>query len=72
MNEKKAIEIIDIKELSSRIKISVKTIYRWVHYEYVPHIKMGGVVRFDWQDIISWIEKQKIRGNNKYGKAEKN
>ena len=25
-----------------------------------PYIKMGRYLRFDWQDVVAWLERQKI------------
>lgn len=53
--------LIDISEVSSRLGISIKTIYGWVHMRKIPFIKTGRLVRFDQQDIARWIEQNKVR-----------
>lgn len=52
--------LIDIQEAASRLGISVKTLYAWVHLRKVPYVKVGRLVRFDARDINTWIEKQKV------------
>ena len=34
------------KELSEFLQVQLFTAYKWTHYDYMPHIKLDGVVRF--------------------------
>ena len=55
-------ELLTIEELSKLIKVSKSTIYRWTHEKYIPHVKIGGLVRFDPKEIKKWLDKRKIAG----------
>jgi excisionase family DNA binding protein len=48
-------ELLTIEELSSKLKVSKSTIYRWVHYDFIPHIKLSGAVRFNEKSVLKWL-----------------
>ena len=49
-------QLLDIKQLSGYLGISVNTLYSWVSQKRIPHIKMGRLVRFDLEIINKWLE----------------
>lgn len=57
--------LLTVKELSQLLKISKKTIYGWVHDNYVPFMKLGGAVRFDEKQIQTWLAKKSKKGRLK-------
>lgn len=61
--------VIDIKELSKLLGISDKTVYGWVHQKRIPFVKLGGVLRFDMEDIEKWIQKNKVQPSRWWGKS---
>lgn len=48
-------ELLTIEELSDKLKVSKSTVYRWVHYDFIPHIKLGGAVRFKEKSVDKWL-----------------
>jgi len=44
-------ELLTVEELSNKLKVGKSTVYRWVHYDFIPHIKLGGAVRFDEKSV---------------------
>ena len=52
--------LMDIKELSSYLKVKEKTIYQWTYVEYIPHYKTGGLLRFDLDEINNWLKEQAV------------
>jgi excisionase family DNA binding protein len=46
-----------VAELSGRTKIAKSTIYEWVHQEYIPHIKVGGCIRFRPSEVMVWLDR---------------
>ena len=57
--------LLTIQELSQILKISKKTIYGWVHDNYVPFCKLGGAIRFRERDIETWLAKRSRAGRVK-------
>jgi excisionase family DNA binding protein len=45
-----------VAELSGRTKIAKSTIYEWVQQEYIPHIKVGGCIRFRPSEVMTWLD----------------
>lgn len=52
--------LLTINEVSQILKISVPTIYRWVHKKEIPYIKLGGKVRFSDSELQQFIKKNSI------------
>lgn len=52
-------DLLTVDELSKVLKISTSTIYRWVHYGFIPHYKLA--VRFRKKEVGKWLEKEKSR-----------
>jgi len=61
--------LIDIDELADYLRLKRQTIYNWLHQGKISGIKVGGVWRFDRQDIDSWLKSKKrllkTSGDNK-------
>lgn len=49
-------KLLTITELSSLIKVPVKTIRQWVYKAQIPNTKLNGILRFDLGDIETWIQ----------------
>ena len=47
--------LLTIEDLSARLKVSVSTIYGWIHDGRVPYVKLGRMVRFEPAAIENWI-----------------
>ena len=47
------------KELCKIIKISRRTLDRWINEEKIPYYKFGNGVRFDSIKITHWFESKK-------------
>ena len=48
-------KLITIQELSELIKVKPKTLYQWAELKQIPFLKLNGALRFDLDDIESWI-----------------
>ena len=56
-------EILTLKEVAEYLKLAEKTAYRLAADGKLPGFKVGGSWRFKREDVLSWIENQKIDGN---------
>ncbi len=54
--------LLDTAEIAEQLGMSVSTIRKWVHYGFIPHIKLGRAVRFREKDIETWIEERTEKG----------
>ncbi|MDP9299722.1 MAG: helix-turn-helix domain-containing protein [Actinomycetota bacterium] len=47
--------LLTVKELSRFLGVAQGTIYGWVADDRIPHIRLGGAIRFDAHIIEAWI-----------------
>ena len=59
--------LMNIKKLSELLNIKEKTIYDWCHKRRIPYLKVGGLLRFDYDEIIEWLETKKQRTRKAIG-----
>lgn len=52
--------LLTINDVSQILKISVSTLYRWVHKKEIPYIKLGGKVRFSDSELQQFIKNNSI------------
>ena len=52
---------LTIDELSKYISTPRGTIYSWTHMRKIPYSKVGRVLRFDKQEIDSWMKKKRVK-----------
>ena len=55
-------DLLDINELAKKMHVKVSTVYGWVHEDYIPHIKLGRLVRFSEKKIEEWIRNKEHKG----------
>lgn len=58
-------KLIDIKELSEYIKVKKSTLYSWASSGVIPCYKLNGILRFDKDEIESWIKNSRIQSDPK-------
>ena len=54
------------KHLSELLQVSLSTIYKWVHYKYVPYVKTGDLIRFEEKRVEKWVGKKSRIGRASY------
>ncbi len=54
-------EMLTAKEMEQLIKISTKTLYRYVQRGLIPYVRIQSNVRFPKQQILDWISHQNYR-----------
>ena len=55
-------KLLDTSAIAEQLGMSVSTIRKWVHYGFIPHVKLGRAVRFREKDIETWIEERTEKG----------
>jgi excisionase family DNA binding protein len=55
--------LLDTAEIAEQLNMSVSTIRKWVHFGFIPHVKLGRAVRFREKDIETWIEERTEKGS---------
>jgi excisionase family DNA binding protein len=49
--------LLDITEAADYLNLSTSTLYSWVSQRRIPHLKLGGRVRFDKKALDRWIKR---------------
>ena len=49
--------LLDINELSLQLHIKKGTLYNWVYLRRIPFIKVGSALRFDPEDVETFLRK---------------
>lgn len=48
--------LLDIRQASQFLAVSVSTLYGWVWQRRIPFVKIGRAVRFDIEDLKAFIQ----------------
>lgn len=54
--------LLTVDDLAAWLQVKPRTIYQWVHEEYIPVVKLGSLVRFDPASIAAWLKKKETPG----------
>jgi excisionase family DNA binding protein len=54
--------LLTVDEVAQWLQVKPRTIYQWVHEEYIPVIKLGALVRFDQGSVMAWVRKREAPG----------
>jgi len=49
-------------EVAALLKTSKSTIYSWIREGFIPHNKVGRLVRFDLEEIHKWMRDMAVKG----------
>ena len=54
--------LLNIQEIAEILSVKVATIYGWVSEGYIPHVKLGRLVRFDRKEVLEWVRNHRVKG----------
>jgi excisionase family DNA binding protein len=57
--------LLTINEVCNILQVSKPTVYRWVHEEFIPHVKLRGALRFDEEVVYRWVDAKRRTGRNR-------
>lgn len=49
-------KLLDVDDLAKYLKLQKQTIYNWLNQKKISGMKIGGVWRFDKQEIDKWLK----------------
>lgn len=58
--EKTEKRYLTIEQVAQLTTLKKSYIYKCTHTRTIPHIKMGSRVVFDYDDIVAWMESNKV------------
>lgn len=50
------------EEVAELLGVKLSTIYQWTHQGFIPHVKIGKLVRFREGEVMRWVEKKAVAG----------
>jgi excisionase family DNA binding protein len=53
---------LTINEVSEKLKVSSSWIYKKCRAGIVPHVRIGGMLRFIEKDVDAWVAGHKVKG----------
>lgn len=54
-------------QIAEVLGVKLSTIYQWTHQGYIPHFKVGRLVRFDLRVIELWLQRLSKAGRTTKG-----
>ena len=60
VDSNKTLEILTIADVAKLFKISVSGVRRLYQQRLIPFIKIGGSVRFDKSDLMSYLQRARV------------
>jgi len=57
-------KLLTTEEVAGLLCVQQSTIYQWIHQGFIPHVKIGKLVRFRSMDIEKWVNKNVRKGRN--------
>jgi len=57
--------LLDVDDLAKYLKLQKQTIYNWLNQRKISGMKIGGVWRFDKQEIDKWLKSQARKSKKK-------
>jgi excisionase family DNA binding protein len=48
-------QFVDAKKLAAALDVKLPTIRKWVRSTDIPHLRIGRLVRFRLDDVITWL-----------------
>ena len=58
-------KLLTAEEMAEVLQVKLSTIYKWTHEGFVPHVKLGKLVRFRESEVLAWLEKRSEKGRVK-------
>ena len=53
--------LLTVKDVAEKLGVKEQLVYRLKSEHKIPHVQIGGVIRFRPSDIEEWLEKSVVR-----------
>jgi len=55
-------KLLTPQQIADILGVKPSTIYQWTHQGFIPHVKVGRLVRFREKDVTEWLERRFSQG----------
>ena len=62
MTQNQPVELLTKAEIAHKLRVTPRTVSKWMICMNLPHLKLGKCVRFDWRAVVDCL-------NRNYGKG---
>ena len=59
-DDKKQPKLLEAHDVAEMLNVKLSTVYTWVLEGYLPAIKLGKLVRFKLDEVLDWIEDNRV------------
>jgi excisionase family DNA binding protein len=59
-------QLLTPQQMAGKLGVAVSTIYQWTHTGFIPHVKLGRLVRFRESDVEKWLNNRVQKGRSTY------
>ena len=58
--------LLTIQDVSDQLQVSKSLVYKWVHYRFIPHLKIGTKVRFKQSQLENWLKRRENKSRESF------
>jgi excisionase family DNA binding protein len=55
-------DVLTTTQVAEWLQVAESTIRKWVHYRFIPYVKLGRCVRFRGEEIEKWLDERAEAG----------
>ncbi len=59
-------KLLTVKDMCEYLQVSQALVHKWVHYGFIPNIKLGASIRVNKSEIESKVQKRQRKGRCSY------
>jgi len=59
-------KLLTLQQVCDLLQVKPSLVYKWVHYDFVPYIKLGTKLRFKESTIANWLKRRERKGRSSY------
>lgn len=58
--------LLKIDQICDLLQVSRSLVYKWMHYGFIPNVKIENMIRFKESEINRWVERKKRKYRSSY------
>ncbi len=55
-------ELLTVDQMAELLQVKKSTLYSWTHQGWIPHVKVGRLVRFRREAVEAWLKTREVNG----------
>lgn len=54
------LEYLTTAQVAAKLQVNPRTVTRWRNKEGMPHVEIGGTIRFNWELVEGWLAEKPL------------